>query len=138
MIGRDVVLGRKARHSMRTQRLRCISVLAAGLVLGCATIASAHTEVRSTSPASGTTVKASITRVTVTFNGPLERGTLRVVGPDGKAVSANNGGRDPRNISRLLVGLKRPLKAGSYTASWTILAADGHKQKGAFRFKLKR
>jgi copper resistance protein C len=102
------------------------------------TTASAHTEVKSTSPASGTTGKTSITRVTVTFTGPLEHGTLRVVGPDGKAVSVSNGGPDPRKTNRLLVGLKRTLKAGSYTASWTIVAADGHRQKGAFRFKLKR
>jgi methionine-rich copper-binding protein CopC len=126
------------QHWMRAHRLRCLSVLASALALGGATTASAHTEVKSTSPASGTTVKTSITRVTVTFTGPLEGGTLRVTGPDGKAASVSNGGRDPRKISRLLVGLKRSLKAGSYTASWTILAADGHKQKGAFRFKLKR
>jgi methionine-rich copper-binding protein CopC len=127
-----------AQHSARTHRYRFIPALASMLVLGSATIATAHTELKSTSPASGATVKTSITRVTATFSGPLTRGTLRVVGPGGKVVSVSNGARDPRNTSRVLVGLKGALKAGSYTASWTIVAADGHTQKGAFRFKLKR
>jgi len=126
------------RDRVRTRRFRRISVLASVLVLGGAAIASAHTKLKSTNPAGGTTVKISITRVTATFTAPLQRGTLRVVGPDGKAASVSNGARDPRNTSRLLVGLKGSLKPGSYTASWTIVAADGHKQKGAFRFKLKR
>jgi len=123
---------------MRSHRLRSISILATALVLGGATIASAHTEVKSTSPASGAAAKTSLTKVTVTFTGPMRRGTLRVTGPGGKVVSVGSGGRDPRNVNRLLVGLKGSLKAGSYKAGWTIVAADGHSQKGSFQFKLKR
>lgn len=52
-------------------------------------------------------------------------------------VSAG-GGRDPRNVKRLLAGLHGSLKPGSYKASWTIVAPDGHSQKGSFRFKLTR
>lgn len=126
------------RRAHRTRRRGHVCVLAAMLVLGGATIASAHTEVKSTSPAAGATAKTSIARVTVTFTGSLQRGTLRVVGPGGKVASIGNGGRDPRNTSRLLVGLKRSLKPGSYTAKWRVLVADGHTQKGSFRFKLKR
>jgi methionine-rich copper-binding protein CopC len=73
----------------------------------------------------------------VTFNKTLRTGTLRVTGPGGKAVSSG-GGVDPRNVKRLLTGLKGSLKAGSYKASWTITAPDGHRQKGSFQFKLKR
>jgi len=126
------------RCAHRARRRGHICFLAAALVLTGATIASAHTEVKSTSPAKGATANTSIARVTVTFTGTLKRGTLRVVGPDGEVASVSNGARDPRNIRRLLVGLKRSLKPGSYTASWTALVADGHTQKGSFRFKLKR
>jgi methionine-rich copper-binding protein CopC len=73
----------------------------------------------------------------VTFAGPLRSGTLRVAGPGGAAASVGRGGRDPRNVNRLLVGLKGSLRAGSYKASWTIVAADDHRQKGSFQFKLK-
>ena len=123
---------------MPIQRSALIPILAAVLVLGGAAVAAAHTDVRSTSPAKGATAKTSISRVTVTFTGALRRGTLRVTGPGGKVVSKGAGGRDPRNIKRLLVGLRRGLKAGSHKASWTIVAADGHTQRGSFRFRLRR
>ena len=120
------------------QLIRRTAALASALALGGAAIASAHTEVKSTSPANGASAKTTLTRVTVTFTGPLTSGTLRVTGSGGKVASLRGGGRDPRNTSRLLVGLKGSLKPGSYTASWSIVAADGHKQKGSFRFKLKQ
>jgi len=123
---------------MRSHRLRSISILAPTLVLGVAAIAAAHTEVTSTTPASGATAKTSISKVTVTFTGPLRRGTLRVAGPSGAVASVGKGGRDPRNVKRLAVALKSSLQAGSYKASWTIVAADGHDQEGSFRFTLKR
>ena len=126
----------RCRH--HAQLVRRTAALAAALALGGAAIASAHTEVRSTSPASGTTAKTTLSRVTVTFTGSLASGKLRVSGPGGKLASLSNGGRDPRNTSRLLVGLKGALKPGSYTASWSVAAADGHKQKGSFRFRLKK
>ena len=59
-------------------------------------------------------------------------------GRDRSVVSVGKGGRDPRNINRLLVPLKGSLKAGSYKASWTIVAADGHARQGSFSFRLKR
>lgn len=123
---------------MKPHRLPLIPILACVLALGGAAVAAAHTEVKSTSPAAGATAKSSVTRATVTFTGTLRRGTLRVTGPGGKVVSVGKGGRDPRNVARLLVGLKPGLKAGAYKASWTIMAADGHEQTGSFRFKLKR
>ncbi len=123
---------------MQPQRLALISILAAVLALGGAAVAIAHTDVKSTSPAKGAVAKTSISRVTVTFDGTLRRGTLRVTGPGGTVVSKGAGGRDPRNITRLLASLKGGLKAGSYKSSWTIVAADGHRQSGSFRFRLKR
>ncbi len=123
---------------MRTQRIALIPILAAVLALAGAAVAIAHTDVKSTSPARNGVAKTSISRVTVTFTGALRRGTLRVTGPGGKVVSKGAGGRDPRNINRLLTGLKGGLRAGSYKASWTISAADGHHQHGSFRFRLKR
>lgn len=122
---------------MTPHRLRCIPILACVLALGSVAVAAAHTEVKSTSPAAGATAKTTIAKVTVTFTGALRRGTLRVTGPGGKVVSIGRGGRDPRNINRLLVGLRSGLKAGAYKASWTIVAADGHEQGASFRFRLR-
>jgi methionine-rich copper-binding protein CopC len=117
--------------------LRVIPALTAALGLGVVPGAAAHTEVRSTSPASGTTVTSSIARVSVTFSSPLRSGTLRVLGPGGSVASTGRGARDPRATSRLLVGLKRGLKPGSYTARWSIVAPDGHRLRGSFRFRIR-
>ncbi len=111
-------------------------VVALVLAFG-ATAAWAHVTVTSTSPGKGTTVKKSLKTVKVTFSGPIRSGTLKVYGPRGGKVSIGNGGRDPRNIKRLTVGLKSGLKVGKYTARWTETAADGHKKSGSFTFKLK-
>lgn len=127
---RNSVIGRAAVAAV---------VLAAPLGLG-VTAASAHTEVTSTTPATGKTASTSTRTVLVTFSGEIRRSgaTLRVTGPDRKVVSIGRGARDPRNVKRLRVTLKRGLKPGRYTARWTAVAADGHPQKGSFGFRLKR
>lgn len=100
--------------------------------------AAAHTEVKSTSPAEGSSRGTGLRTVTVTFTQSIQRGTLRVTGPGGAVVSKGSGGRDPRKISRLKVRLKRALGAGRYTARWTIKAVDGHEQTGSFSFRLRK
>ena len=107
-----------------------ISVLAAGTAF-------AHGTVKSTSPGKGKTASTHITTVTVTFNGQIRSGSIKVTGPGGKTVSSGQGGRDPRNVKRLRVPLKSGLKAGSYKATWKIVASDGDDQSGSFTFKLK-
>lgn len=122
------------RHLMRHALL--LGLIA--LLLAPAT-ALAHQKVSSSSPARGSTVKPTITKVTVTFDGDhIKSGTLKVTGPGGKVVSVGSGGRDPRNDNRLSVKLTSGLKDGSYTVRWTIVAADGHHQSGSFTFKVKK
>jgi len=96
----------------------------------------AHETVTSTSPAKGKTASTHTSSVTVTFNGIPRSGTLKVTGPSG-TVSKGSGGRDPRNLKRLKVSLKSGLKAGTYKATWKIVASDGDNQHGSFTFKLK-
>lgn len=120
-------------------RRAAITAFACAAVLSwTAASALAHSEVVSTSPKTGGTASTKVTRVTVTFSGPMRSGTIRVTGPGGSVVSVGRGGSDPRNVNRLTVALKRGLKAGRYTATWTAKAADGHAQRGSFRFRLKR
>ena len=102
-----------------------------------AATAFAHVEFKSSTPGKGKTASTHISTVTVTFSGPIRKGTLKVTGPGAKTYSNGSGGRDPRKISRLRVPMKSGLKAGSYKASWSITAADGHAEKGSFTFKLK-
>jgi methionine-rich copper-binding protein CopC len=96
-----------------------------------------HTEVTSTSPGKGKSASTRIGSVSVTFTGTIRSGTIKVTGPGGKTYTANSGGRDPRNVKRLKAPLNASKPAGSYKASWTMKAADGHTQRGSFTFKLK-
>ena len=102
-----------------------------------ASTAFAHTEVKSTYPAKGKSASTRIGSVSVTFTGTIRSGTIKVTGPGGKTYTSSSGGRDPRSIKRLKAPLKSSKPAGSYKASWTMKAADGHTQRGSFTFKLK-
>lgn len=109
------------------------AALAAGLV---APVASAHVQIVKTNPSGS--AKISQRSVSILFTGPIRSGTLKVFGPDGSKVSKGSGGRDPRNVDRLLVGLEGGLEPGSYTAKAKWIAADGHHQGASFGFKLTR
>lgn len=117
-------------------RATLVAAAAAAVALVPAGTAVAHVEKTASSPRSGATVSASLRTVTVTFSAVIRSGTLRVTGPGGKVVS-RGGGRDPRRASRLRAELRGPLKPGSYRATWTIRASDGHSQKGSFRFRVR-
>jgi copper resistance protein C len=99
--------------------------------------ADAHTSVKSSRPAAGTTAKTNITVVAVIFNGDVRSAKVTVKGPGGTVVSKSTA-RDPRDDHRFQTALKRGLKPGAYTAAWGITAADGHRQSGSWSFRLER
>jgi methionine-rich copper-binding protein CopC len=114
-----------------------VTLLAAVAALAiAATVALAHVNVKSRSPGKGASASRSIDSVSVTFKGPIRSGSLRVVGPGGRVVSSGSG-RDPRNITRVRAGLSNSLRAGRYRATYRIVAADGHRQRGSWRFRLR-
>jgi methionine-rich copper-binding protein CopC len=114
-----------------------VTVLVAIVVAAlAATVALAHVNVKSRSPGKGDTASRSIGSASVTFKGPIRSGRLRVIGPGGRVVSTGSG-RDPRNITRVRAGLKSSLRAGRYRARYSIVAADGHRQRGSWRFRLR-
>jgi methionine-rich copper-binding protein CopC len=119
--------------------LRLLAPFAGALVLLLsvgAVSASAHVELVSTSPKSHSTRSSSPGSVSMTFSGPLRRGTLAVANASGRTVSSGRGGRDPRNINRLLVSV-HGLKAGKYTVKGSTVSADGHAQTWSFWFRVK-
>ncbi len=122
---------------MRFNRLPIALTAAAVTSAVAAATAFAHTEVRSTYPGKGKTVSKNVRTVSVTFNQQIRSGTIKVTGPGGSTYSSGSGGRDPRNVKRLRVSLKSSKRAGSYKASWSIKAVDGHTQRGTFSFKVK-
>jgi methionine-rich copper-binding protein CopC len=113
-----------------------VAALAATAAFG-APAALAHVELKSTTPKAKSTVKAP-SSVRLTFTGPIRSGTVTVTGPRGATASSGKGGRDPRNINRLLVALRSSLKAGKYTVKAKAVAADGHRETFTYWFKIKR
>lgn len=120
---------------MRKTVTTALAATAVGSAIITAT-AFAHTELKSTYPASNKTVSTKLSKVTVTFTAQIRSGSIKVTGPSG-TISSGNGGRDPRNVKRLAVPIKSSKKAGTYTAKWTMKASDGHTQTGTFKFKIK-
>jgi methionine-rich copper-binding protein CopC len=112
------------------------AALAATAALG-APAALAHVELKSTTPKAKSTIKSAPSSVRMTFTGPIRSGSVSVKGPGGATASSGKGGRDPRNINRLLVPLRSGLKSGKYTVKASLVAADGHKQTITFWFKIK-
>ena len=117
---------------------RAVTALAVIVLVGAlgASTATAHVQIVKTSPSG--TAKTSQASVWVLFSGPIRSGSMKVLGPDGSKVSKGAGGRDPRNVDRLFVGLISGLVPGVYTAEAKWIAADGHHQEATFSFRLKR
>lgn len=113
------------------------AALAVTAALG-APAALAHVQLESTSPKQKSTIKSSPSSVRLTFSGPIRRGSVTVNGPGGTTASSGRGGRDPRNIDRLLVPLRARLTSGRYTVEASVVAADGHHETFAFWFKIKK
>ena len=122
------------KHIGRTFAITA-TVFALVAVIG-TTAAWAHVRVASRSPRAGATVPRSLHTVKVTFSGPIRRGTLKIYNASGSKVSNGTGGRDPRNLRRLVATLKSGLRSGRYTARWTCVAADGHSEHGSWSFRL--
>lgn len=94
--------------------------------------ASAHTELKSTNPAKGSTVATALTTVTLTFEEPVrQRSTeVTVTGPDG--VSYSDGAA--RVVDATIEQAVKPLPAGAVTVTWKTTAPDGDAISGTFGF----
>jgi methionine-rich copper-binding protein CopC len=120
---------------MKLNRVLGVALTTAAVAAVAAVPASSHTYPASKTPRNG--ASKSSTRASITFKGTIRRGTLTVFAPNGAKVSIGSGGRDPRNIKRLVVGMKRSKPAGTYRMRWAIIAADGDYQTGVVTTSLK-
>ncbi len=131
------------------QRLGLLSLLACKLLalLAClglggtfwATEASAHASVSSTSPEAGSTLAASPTEVTITFDQGISvpTGGVRILNEQAQRI----GVQKPRVGSKAdranTVSVAVPtLRGGAYVVSWRAVSGDGHPIRGAFTFRV--
>lgn len=107
------------------------------ILLG-ATEASAHAFPDHSEPRVGSTVDRGPSQVQIWFDGELEPvfSTLRVENDDKQRVDKGDARVNPGN-TRLLEATTDPLPPGRYRVYWSVIARDGHKTEGDFRFRVK-
>jgi methionine-rich copper-binding protein CopC len=106
---------------------------ALGALLGGTLPALAHGLPLASDPSPLTTVDTAPEQVSVYFAGALlpDGTSLVVTGPDGQPI---DNGDTVVNGASATVSLRHARPAGNYTVFWTINAADGHQDAGAFQF----
>ncbi len=112
------------------KRLLLTAVLAALAAPG---VATAHAILLETSPANHATVARSPREVRVTFDDAIRlgRGNAAVANDTGESVL----GGAPAIVGHSVVLPLRPdLPHGDYSARWSIVAEDGHRQQGVLAF----
>ena len=122
---------------MRLMRLVRFGVVAglAALAAMMPAVALGHADLESSTPASGATLGTAPTEVELIFGGELvpDGSGFTVTDAEGRTVGA--GELDlavaERNELRGPVTISRP---GTFTVTWTSVAADGHRESGTFTF----
>ena len=120
-----------------TRSRTAIAVTALAIAASVVPQAFGHAAVRSSSPASGTTVATLPAFLRITFSEPIGSVTsVRLLDARGRdhVVTA---GLNPRNAAQVMAKTTAPA-AGTYTAKWSVVADDGHKETGTFTFKVKK
>ena len=99
--------------------------------------ASAHAELRRTTPAAGGAVATAPAEVVLNFSEPLEGAFSSVVVRDaaGKSVDKADAHVDPADRTAMRVSLQ-PLSNGTYTVVWRALTTDTHRTNGTFSFRV--
>ncbi len=126
--------------SARRIRARVGAALAVvvGMLLAAPAAAFAHAQLEGTSPLRGAVVRTQPAQVSFRFDEPVEGtfGAVRVYDGTGRRVDAGDafhpGGRGPV----MAVHLKPRLPAGTYTATYRVVSADGHIVSSGFVFSI--
>ena len=116
-------------------RLRLMLLLAIGLGSG---EASAHAFPDHAEPRVGSTIDRGLSQVQIWFDGEIEPvfSTVRVENDDKQRVDKGDARVNPGN-TRLLEVTVDPLPSGRYRVYWSVIARDGHRTEGDYRFRVK-
>lgn len=111
----------------------------AAVLLGLwATLAAAHAFPERAEPRVGAVVRTPPAEVRIWFDGDLEPAFSRVTVADhaGQRIDRGDAQVDPENRRLLRVSLPA-LAPGAYKVAWSVLAVDGHRTQGDYRFTFK-
>jgi copper resistance protein C len=96
------------------------------------TLASAHTELTSSNPASGQVVTEDVKELVLTYAGEIESLSTMTLLKNGQEVSLSV---EPKG-KQMIGTLSGPLETGSYMIQWSIAGKDGHMIKGEIPFSV--
>ncbi|SFI39620.1 CopC domain-containing protein [Paenibacillus sp. UNC496MF] len=95
------------------------------------TAASAHTKLKSASPADGDTVAKALTEIKLTFATAIQPLTvLKVTDGEGNAVAVQSASGE----DEITGTFGQPLANGTYQVAWRIIGEDGHNISGSYAF----
>lgn len=115
--------------------LAAVTLVLASAALGAAGAAWAHAALVASDPADAATVQQQPSRVTATFNEPMQPqfAAMTVVGPDGAQWGDGTPAVDDTDIS---VAVKPGSPAGAYTVNYRATSADGHVVTGSWTYEV--
>ncbi|WP_207126114.1 copper resistance protein CopC [Actinocatenispora comari] len=127
--------------SPRSARRRALGLLLAAVVAALAVLlpagpASAHAVLLRTDPGSGSIVQDTPTRVTLTFNEPVQLvpADIGVVAPTGAKVGGTPTLTHDGTV--LSIPLSERLPKGTFLVTYRIISADSHPVAGGFSFSI--
>ena len=109
-----------------------------GLLLVAPVSAWGHAFPDHSDPRVGSELKTPPAQAKIWFDSELEPvfSSLEVLDADQKKVDKGDGRVNPDDHNLLEVNLP-PLPPGTYQVSWSVVAHDGHRTEGRFKFKVK-
>ena len=116
-------------------RLRALAATAAVLLVP-ATVAYAHTPIKSVSPGKNKTAHSSVKSVRATFKAAMQTGTIEIKTSSVNVVALKSNGLRSSNKAVLRAVPRTPLRSGRYTVNWRARAGDGHSEKGSWSFRV--
>ncbi|MFI8526674.1 copper resistance protein CopC [Promicromonospora sukumoe] len=133
----SAALTRRAAHRTSRRVLR-VALAAVGLFLVAAPPATAHDQLRSSTPADGATTTGLPDQVTLVLSeAPLAAGAqLVLTTPEGDTVAAGAPAVEG-NGATLTFPVTGQGPAGDYTAAWHVVSSDGHPIEGTFEFAVR-
>jgi copper resistance protein C len=112
------------------------AAFAASLIGGAA---SAHTELKTASPAPNAVVKTAPTTLRLDFTSAVvpRFTTISVTGPNGKALHAGPVTVDAKNKGVVTAPLHGAGAPGAYKIDWSAASSDMHKMTGSYTFTVR-
>jgi methionine-rich copper-binding protein CopC len=121
----------------RHHRLVSVAVVAASLAFVLVAALAAHMKLVKSMPVADATSTAPPSRIQVWFSQApdVKVSKLDLAGPTGAVKLTNFHAMDDKSI---VATVADKMSDGLYTVAWQAAGDDGHVQKGAFKFTLKR